>query len=826
MLTCFLSTLAKLETMRWTKFILSFLLTAALLAVLIVPLPPATFSMGAFFNPFQGFWQNAVAEDQQPPSRLELPGISAPAEVVIDERDVPHIFADNLTDAVYVQGYLTARDRLWQMDFQIRAASGRLTEVIGFGADSVVLRLDRTARRKGMPWAAERAIEFLEKDKEVFAVLQAYADGVNAWIDQMDKADYPLEFKVLNYEPEPWTPYNSALFLKYMANMLAAGADDIEDTYALALFGRTYFDILFPEYPYKTNPIVPENTSWHPDSVVSSPAVPEDYFPRDMVAVDDVYDQPPPGLGSNNWAVSGQKSANGRPMLANDPHLSLNLPSIWYEIQIHTPESNTYGVSLPGAPGIIIGFNDSVAWGVTNGSQDVMDFYTVEYRDSRKEEYRFGDSWSKLDMQVDTYLVKGAEPFYDTVRYTEFGPIMYDETFGGAEKPLAVRWTAYEASNEVRTFLELMQADNYEEYERAIETFVCPGQNFVFASAGGDIAIWQQGKYPLRWQEQGRFLLDAANPEHRWQGFVPQKDIPHTVNPEQGWVGSANQHPTSEAYPYYYTGNFAPSRARRMHELLSSMDTVTVDDMIAIQQDALSVYARDILPVMLAELDTTVFEEYMWSAYRSLKSWNYRYDRIEVAATLFHFWFDELRASIWEDEFDVEYPLDWPDWATTISILRDSAEFRFYQKQGNNQHHDRARLINESFDHLVVQLSKDFPDQLDWNWGERKTTTVRHLTRVLTPFNRGALITDGIGHVLNATQQTYGPSWRMIVELGEEPRAIGVYPGGQIGNPGHPRYSAFIDTWAAGEYFPLWRMTSPGEDAAAIRSRIIVRSKL
>ncbi len=809
--------------MRWTKFFLSLLLTLGLLYALLRPIAPATFAFGNFLDPFRGFWQNAESGESELPDLVRFGELSGPASVVIDERDVPHIFAENLRDAAFLQGYFTAKNRLWQMDFQIRAAAGRLSEIIGAGEDDVVLTLDRTARRKGMSWAAARTITFIQEDPEVYGLLLAYSEGVNAWIDEMSPADWPLEFKLLSYSPEPWTPYKTGLLMKYMANMLAAGASDIEDSYALELFGRKYFDLLYPAYPYAQSPIVPAGTIWNPAETKPSPAVPADYRPDSLVEVARTYDRSVPGIGSNNWAVSGTKSASGRPMLANDPHLSLNLPSIWYEVQISTPQTNTYGVSLPGAPGIVIGYNDSIAWGITNGSQDVMDFLMVEFRDKSRSQYRYADGWKDVVTRVDTYRIKGAKPYLDTVAYTDFGPVMYDENFGGAEKPLALRWMAHELSNEIRTFVELMQANNYQDYEQAMTHFVCPAQNFVFASAAGDIALWQQGKYPLRWKEQGRFLLDAAVPSHYWNDFVPQQQVPHIVNPSRGFVGSANQHPTAPDYPYYYTGSFDASRGRRLEELLSAQDSFTVEDMMGIQQDALSMYARDILPTMLAELDTTVFEKYMWSAYRTLRAWNYRYDREEIAASLFHFWWEDLYQSIWRDEFEVEYPLDYPSWATTLRILRDSSEFAFYQKGDDPSHFDRKRLVNESFDRLIGRMSEDFPEEDNWNWGKQKTTEFRHLARVLRPFNRLGIITDGIGHVLNATQKHHGPSWRMVVALGDRPEAYGIYPGGQHGNPGHPRYDAFLEKWSVGEYYSLWRMTSPTDTTHAIRDRVNFR---
>ena len=805
--------------MRWTNFLLSLLLTAGFLVLLLVPVGPATFPLGSFLDPFQGFWQNAFSGEEKPDPVIPLSGLSGKVEVVIDERDVPHIFADKLTDAAYVQGYLTAKDRLWQMDFQIRAAAGRLSELIGVGPDSAVLNLDRIARRKGIPWAAENTIRMIrEQDPEVYALLEAYSNGINAWIDQMSPADWPLEFKILHYRPEAWSPYKSALLMKYMADMLAAGANDLEYSYAMELFGRTYFDLLYPEYPYAPDPIVPAGTLWPADSTMPAPpAAPASYLPEGLAGVSQPFGRTPEGIGSNNWAVAGSKTATGKPLLANDPHLGLNLPSIWYETQVVVPGMNCYGVTLPGAPGIVIGYNDSIAWGVTNGSQDVMDFYTIEYQDATQKAYRYADGWKQVEIRVDTYFVKGGAPMLDSVRYTDIGPVMYDQAFGDTDKPLALRWMAHESGNEIRTFLELMRSRNYEDYAAALTHFVCPAQNFVFASAAGDIALWQQGKNPLRWKEQGRFVLDGSNPAHRWQGFIPQPHNPHVVNPAQGFVGSANQHPTGPEYPYYYTGGYDGSRGRRLFELLRQTDSATVEDMMAIQQDALSTYARDILPLMLAELDTTVFEDYSWSAYRALKSWDYRYDREKEAATLFHFWWESLMTAIWQDECEQEVPIDWPSWATTVRILRDSTEFKFYQKTGSSVHYDRRRLVNETFDKLVGELSGDFPTQSDWNWGDRKGTHVRHLARVLAPFNR-MVVTDGVRHVLNATDRTHGPSWRMVVSLGDKPTGYGIYPGGQVGHPGHPRYDAFLDKWSVGEYYQLWRMTSAGDRTGNVRA--------
>ena len=803
--------------MRWIKFIIALIVTLTVSAALHFPTDTAPFSLGTFLDPFHGFWQNAEPKTLNWEESLSLAGIKHPAKVVFDARRVPHIFAANVEEAAYIQGYITARDRLWQMEFQTHAAAGRLTELVGKGPEDRVLMLDREARRKGIPFGAARSLETVMNHPETRSVLEAYAHGVNAWIDHITYASLPLEYKLLNYQPEPWSVYKTCLLMKYMANSLAARASDIQHTNALALWGRQTYDILYPEYPANDQPIIPLETRWpRPRAGVSSPLRPADYHP-DSLLFSTAPEAPDYDIGSNNWAISGSKSATGRPILANDPHLGLSLPSIWYEVQIHTPEINVYGVTIPGAPGVILGFNDSIAWGQTNAGQDVMDYYTLKFRDDRREEYYYDEQWLPVKKEVEAFKIKDANVYYDTVLYTHVGPVMYDQNFGNQSVPLAVRWMAHEPSNEALTYIKLAKAKNYDDYVDALKHFECPAQNFVFASASGDIAIWQQGKYVNKWPEQGRFVLDGSRKDHMWNDFVPQEQNPHVVNPPQGFVSSANQHPTSPLYPYYYTGSFDAFRGRRIHQLLSEKDTLTIADMKRFQLDNFSNLAADVLPTMLSDLDTLVFDAGTQGVYRMLKSWDYQYDKEDIEPTVFSLWWGELYELIWADEFKaVDFALSGPDNSTTARILTDSLEFGFFKQVGDSSWVNRKMLVNESFHHTLNKLTDNFPDQEDWKWAYRKTTDIRHLSRSLPSMSRMGLQTDGDKQILNATGRTHAPSWRMVVSLGDQIEAYGVYPGGQSGNPGSANYDAFIDKWVDGEYYSLWFMQSSDEKRDSI----------
>ncbi|MGH7238255.1 MAG: penicillin acylase family protein, partial [Candidatus Saccharimonadales bacterium] len=342
--------------------------------------------IGAFLNPSTGFWQNAESKNILPTENLKITGLLDKVVIRYDEHRIPHIFAKSDHDLYLAQGFVTARDRLWEMDIQTREAAGRLSEVLGPKA----LQVDLYHRREGMVYGAENGLKAIMQNPVSRMMVLAYTQGVNSYIHSLAPKDYPLEFKLLNYEPEDWKPIDCVFLLKLMSETLAGGSDAFGMTNDLRRFGAKDMKDLFPDYPFFEDPIIPSGTKWNfkPLAIPKPSAgflaqMTEGIHPKEIM----------PGIGSNNWAISGSKSATGYPILANDPHLNLTFPSIWYELQMSSPTVNVTGVSLPGAPGVVIGFNQKISWGVTNVDADVLDWYQVKFKDKWRNEYWYNKHW-------------------------------------------------------------------------------------------------------------------------------------------------------------------------------------------------------------------------------------------------------------------------------------------------------------------------------------------------------------------------------------------------------------------------------------------------
>jgi penicillin amidase len=514
--------------------------------------------------------------------------------------------------------------------------------------------------------------------------------------------------------------------------------------------------------------------------------------------------------GSNNWAVNGLKTKSRRPILCNDPHLGLNMPSLWYEMQLHTPTHNVYGVTFPGSPAVIIGFNDRCAWGVTNASRDVKDYYNIRFRDDSRQEYMLNGQWVKATIQTDVYKIKGRKELYDSVAYTEFGPVQYDHGFTGNGRTngytnLAVRWKAHDPSNELKTFYLLNRMTGYNEYVQAIKNFTCPGQNFVFASKNNEIAIWHQGEFPAKWRRQGDFIMPGTDTSYQWQGYVPQPENPNMFNPERSFVSSANQLPADSSYPYYMGGSYALYRGIIINRNLRQMNDITVDDMKRMQTDNYNVFAETALPVLFDSIDEKSLTSDELKYLNMLRGWNRRNDPDEKAPSIFQLWWDNLETEVWNDELDdASKPWVMPEASTLVKFLR-SPGFKFADNTNTTEVETVRNVVTAAFKKTVPTiLHADLTGKLPWS--RYKDTGIRHLLR-LEPLSRYHLITGGGAHIINATKQFHGPSWRMIVELTDSTGAWGIYPGGQSGNPGSKYYDNFVADWSAGKYHPLWMMT-------------------
>ncbi|MEP2026881.1 MAG: penicillin acylase family protein [Reichenbachiella sp.] len=769
-------------------------------------------ALGSFLSPFTGFWQNGEAEGLNIPPTLESDQLSAPVIIKFDDQFIPHIFAENNYDLYFAQGYVTAYHRLWQMEFQVLAAAGRTAEVVGESQ----LRFDRIQRRKGLVYGAKRSLEVAQKDPEIMQMIQAYSDGINFWINQLDYADYPIEYKLLDYAPEQWSNLKVMLLLKNMADMLSRGENDLENTNALKVFGLEDFNKLFPESFDEIDPVIPVGTQWNFD--VKTIEQPDVDFPQ--IFTKEIIEKPDPRNGSNNFVVSADRTANGKVLLANEPDLSLNLPSIWYVVQLNAPGINTMGASLPGAPNVVIGFNDSIAWGLTNAKRDVVDWYHIKFRNEKREEYQYDDKWLKTEKIIERFEIRDAENFSDTIVYTHYGPVAYDRNFLGDSNKvnLAMKWTAHEGSKDLKTLYEVNRAENYDAFIEAFKYYTGPPQNFAFASAHGDIALTIQGKFPAKWQGQGKFLLDGRDSRNEWADIIPYDQNATIKNPERGFVSSANQHPVDSTYPYYvYDYNYEFYRNRRINDRLNLLNRVTVKDMIRLQNDNYNYRASESLPLMLASLDTASFTDEKRKAFHLLKQWDYFAEAEWIAPTIYQVWWDELYDLIW-DEFDNQpLALSKPHVFNTIHLMSNDSLNKYFDIQSTPINETIVDLINTSFDSSLEKLENwKSKNESEYVWYKYKNTRIKHLLG-LDPFSFEQVKIGGYKNIVNAASGRHGPSWRMVVELDQAgPKAWGVYPGSQTGNPGNPSYGDMIENWADGNYSPLLFLNSSSENSERV----------
>jgi penicillin amidase len=799
--------------MRIFGCIFSALITIALIYVLNIQLSVdgnKTPRFGFFLSPQTGFWQTAEPADEVFNGDLKFPQLTGKTEVYFDERLVPHIYAENENDAWFVQGYLHAKFRLWQMDFQAYAAGGRLSEILGDSAYGTnFLKIDKFFRRLGMVYAAEKTLHAIETDPLLKSACDAYTAGVNAYINSLSEKDYPVEYKLLNYQPEPWTNMKSALFAKYMSYDLAGYEQDFEKTNAKAYFSRQQYEKLFPYLDDSLQPIITDALPKIKNALVIKPPASLDsiYLNYKLtVAPENAPVKPNKKNGSNNWAVAGSKTKSGRPILCNDPHLSLNLPSLWYEMHISTPEFNTYGATLPGAPNILIGFNENCAWGLTNSERDVRDYYEVKFRDTTMQEYWYNGDWRKAEMRDEIIRIRNKSSDTEHIALTLWGPVMYDPHYPdklNTNKYYACRWKAHDESDELGCILKLVRAKNYNDYVNAISKFTCPGQNFVFADKSGDIAIRHQGMFPALWYRQGDFIMPGTDSSYAWQGYIPDSLNMIMHNPERGFVSSANQWPYDpRVYPYYMPASFSLYRSWLINRNLSSMQNITTDDMEKLQTNFYNLLAEKGRPVLLHYIDSSKLSNKEMQYLSIVASWDLTNDAASTGATVFKLWMDSSISKLYGDELRQSHlPMPEVEPGTLIKDITKDSAYLFADDITTSKKETVKDDITAAFKSVIPELEKAEHDKI-LAWGKFKDGGLSHLLHI-TAFSRLHLNAGGGENIINAFEKDHGPGWRMIVELTDEINAYGVYPGGQSGNPGSKYYDDFVDTWTAGKYYQI-----------------------
>jgi penicillin amidase len=837
--------------MRWVRAIVSLVLAAAVFWGL--DNRHGTFpALGKLLNPFAGFWQNGSRSDAVP-EKLVVPDLRDEVRVVWDARRVPHIFAQNDHDLYMAQGYVAASLRLWQMEFQALYTAGRISEVVG----PVGLRQDIFTRRFGLPWAAENAVRAFRNDPKTREVVDAFTAGVNAYIRTLGRKGLPVEYKILDYRPEVWTDYKCALLLKAMAYSLSSYNQDAAMTQIMKMVKNQggspgwedFGDRLFPFMPPLVDPVIPPGTpldftplpvptrggaeggSGNMTSTNGSAAsLGLETASSDVGGFESPGYRTGPGIGSNNWAVSGKLTRNGFPILSNDMHLELSLPAIWYEIQLSAPGVNVRGVAFPAAPLVVAGYNESVAWGFTNGTDDVLDWYDITFKDDSRAEYLYAGEWRKTTVREERIKVRAEATVVDKVVYTHYGPVVRSKDeppFTNMNVPpgAALRWLAHDASSEFSTLYALNRARNYADYVQALETWDCPAQNIVYADREGTIAIWHGGKFPLRWKGQGRFVLDGTDPADGWWGWVPRGHVPHVKDPERGFVSSANQMPADAAYPYYLGWDYASyERGARINEILAAARDITPSDMVRMQADVLDIRARAVLPRLLDIIKEKAATDGEKKSFEELRAWNFEARAALIAPTVFREFWNELNRLTWDDEKPpgVER-MTRPESQVMIDQILNYPYGEFFDLGDGPPLETLADIVQLAFRAAVANLEKRLGPWGDaWRWGKVKGTQLRHVARI-PGFGREMLEADGVGHVIGAINTVWAPSWRMVVELGPEVKAWGNYPGGQSGNPGSKFYDDFVDDWAAGKPYELVFLKSADEPDPRVVGRTVMR---
>lgn len=801
--------------MRLLPLIASAIVTTALVFTLNVQLKLGNAKaprLGYFLSPQHGFWKNAEKIDANFDASIVANELQGNVDVYVDDRLVPHIYADHDQDAYFVQGYLHAKFRLWQMDFETRVASGRLSEIAG--ADK--LPIDRMFRRLGMVYGAEKTeANINETNPNMKATVDAYTAGVNAYIKQLDPADLPFEFKLMNYVPEDWTPKKTYLFLMFMSYDLTgrSASLDLQMTNTRDYLGYDLFDKLYTNNQDSLDPIIPKGTVYEKPSIVPvKPMNADSAYLRKANSVAfntvDMPEAPDKNNGSNNWAVAGSKTKSGRPILSSDPHLGLNLPSLWYEMQITTPTHSTYGASFPGSPAVIIGFNDSLAWGVTNAGRDVFDYYEVKFKDSTQNEYWFNGAWKATTKRTEVIKVKDSLDVVEDIAMTHWGPTMFDAHYQNTQsngRSLAVQWTAHRISTGVETFYLLNRAKNYDDYLHAISLWTCPGQNFVLATKSGDIAIKQQGSFVARWERQGDFIMPGEDSSFQWQGIIPGNENPLIKNPERGFVSSANQKSTDASYPYYLGAASALPLYRgisvNMH--LNKMSQITAEDMQALQTDNYNVFAATARPALMKYIQVDKLSNDAKRMVAEMTNWDLYNNVNAKGITCFKIIWDSVEQAVWGDELGGSaIPLLKPEaYVLLDQMLKDTNWSIADDIRTKNIMEDLKTQVTLGVEKATEKLlSLEKENKLEWSLF--KATRVMHLTK--TPaLSRMNLPIGGGVNIINATTENHGPSWRMVVHLTDEIEAYGLYPGGQSGNPGSPYYDTFVNYWAEGKYYRL-----------------------
>ncbi|MFI5232536.1 MAG: penicillin acylase family protein [Gemmatimonadales bacterium] len=775
-------------------------------------------ALGSFLDPAHGVWAVATRANLPEHESAKIPGLHGAVDVRYDDRGVPHVFATNLDDAYRAIGWVHARDRLFEMEIQTRAVAGTLSELVGPRA----LELDREARAMGLAWGAERTYRLADPASPTGRAVRAYADGVNAYIDQMSAADLPLEYRLLSARPMRWKPQYSAYLLSRMGLVLAYSDGELRRARVEALIGKAATAALFPSNSPIQEPIQP-NGQHAPRFDFAKIPPPQPADPGKLAAATALeraaarFASATGGdgdfaLGSNNWAVAPRRTAAGHALLEGDPHLSLSLPSVWYEEHLVVPDTlDAYGVGFVGAPFIAIGFNRDVAWTETNTAADVADYYVESVdNDAQPAKYKLDGAWKPLETRIETVRDRaGTALATDTIYHTHRGPMLRAGTLW-----VSRRWTVVEPNDASGAFARAAMAHTSADVFKAFDSYEVPAQNVLTADRGGHIAIRSTGHYPVRPKgaPRGDMLIDGSTSANDWQGWWPLADYPQAVDPAQGYLASANQQPKDPRVdPRYFGWDWPdPWRAMHINALLRADSAVTPDDMRRFQTDPVSERTKIFVDAFTRAVGSVPAprDSALDHAARMLSTWDQRFTADNEVAVLYTAALDELTRRTWDELLapegagsDRRRAAPAPSSTVLTELLNDPKSMWWDDRSTKGVIEDRDMILRASLLAAWKRVVKDrgAPGPA-WRWGGIRFENIHHLLRIPALSRLNIPMASGPGTLSpSGGDGTAGSSWRMVVELGPEVRAWGTYPGGQSGNPASKRYDDRLPKWEAGQ---------------------------
>jgi len=678
-------------------------------------------------------------------------GVAQKVTVSFDKLGEPHIAAANQEDLLFAQGYVTAQERMWQMDGLRRLSAGDLSEIVGPAA----LPSDREARWLRLRRIAQDALRTMPAGDR--AALEAYARGVNAYLaGHRDRL--PLEFILLGYQPRPWGAVDSVLIgLHMFRDLTTTYPDEILKQKMLEGGDRAKVDFLFP---------VRSGQELQP--------------------------------GSNAWAIAGSHTASGKPIVSNDMHLEFSIPGIWYLVHLQAPGWNVAGVSLPGTPGVIVGHNDRIAWGVTNLHYDVQDLY-IEKFDDRTGRFEFQGKTLQARPEREVIPVKNAKPVELINWVTVHGPIRAE-----GQRRLALRWTAAIPGIFEFPFLDLDRAHNWQEFTNALRRFPGPAQNFVYGDVDGNVAYHAAGKLPIRKGYAGDVPVDGASGNFEWQGIIPFEQLPASFNPPSGLIVTANQNPFPPDYPYPVNGNFASHyRSRQIRNMLTGRDGLRPQDTLAVQKDVYSAFSHYLAQTVVAAYDRHgKGHADLADAVALLRAWNGQMEKDRPEPLIVSLLFHHFRRAVAE-----------------AASPKNGAIYQLQMAPAAIENLLRARPAGWFADYDAALL-ESFGDALDegrrmqgsevkkWVYGKSLTLLIAHpighrLPLVARYFDVGPIEMSGSPTSVKQTTRLLGPSERMNADLGDWERSLMNVP---IGESGHVLSGHYKDQWNAyynGTSFPM-----------------------